>query len=574
MGGLTLNIANFGSILDFVGSAIGRNNGGGQSGLGKVIEAAENTGFLELHIGSGRASMELGTGGINVGGTLYDLAKRGIDYAALQRYSRQNEEAGKIALQAYGWGDWTAENTAARLASGVDKLVLGGVRYDERGNIVLGETTRNEQGNGRIITLADIGKVNDMAIRLQHEAYRDGLVSNDNYIETQQAVLAHTKMAKDMLNGGQTIGTMNLRDIDAYNKADGDMSKFYAYVDENYGSSADFWKIIVKDDGTYKMEVEYDENGNVIDDISVYNEHNLNDRLAFFAYQGGSRTGFIAETLGLGKNEVNTVMGSWAGWTYENGSWTNGGTTDGVVRFGTDLSQKMSFPLSVDQRNTFQTILGTSYIGANGNVQPIDYDNVRVRYVFTDQTKQDLQNASASLVSTLPSAIQQVVPQRINDFITAGRALSLAPGVSAGTSAGIIYLPEVEALNKNTQVHEFYHQVEYQQDSTNFTWSIWEQLIYDNGNGPDVYDYGILGTGSRGQLNILSDLMGQRWGLSGMAQNRGIEAQAQFFGEFAGNYYGSPSIYDYNYYLINKMADILYQSGYYSKAIDEKRNKP
>jgi hypothetical protein len=58
----------------------------------------------------------------------------------------------------YVFGDWTAENTAMRLAGGLDTLEFGQARA-ENGRLIFGETTRD--GKGRLITLADVGNVND-----------------------------------------------------------------------------------------------------------------------------------------------------------------------------------------------------------------------------------------------------------------------------------------------------------------------------------------------------------------------------------------------------------------------------
>ncbi len=38
-----------------------------------------------------------------------------------------------------------------------------------------------------------------------------------------------------------------------------------------------------------------------------------------FEYSGGSKTAFIADVLGLSRDEVNYQMGPQAGWTYKDG---------------------------------------------------------------------------------------------------------------------------------------------------------------------------------------------------------------------------------------------------------------
>jgi hypothetical protein len=120
-----------------------------------------------------------------------------------------------------------------------------------------------------------------MGITLQHEAYRDGIVDARNTVETQQAVTAHTEMAFRMAGDNHYTGVMtgiingnrNLQqDIGNYMtaKMSGDMSAFNAYVDGAYGSSADYWKLVQTEDGSYGFSWDghlniYGMNGNQTD---------------------------------------------------------------------------------------------------------------------------------------------------------------------------------------------------------------------------------------------------------------------------------------------------------------------
>jgi hypothetical protein len=74
---------------------------------------------------------------------------------------------GRTAYGLYVFGDWTAENTALTESS----------------------------GKGRIIKMVDSGNVNNNAIQMQHESYRDGIKSSNQVGETVEAVKAHTAMA-------------------------------------------------------------------------------------------------------------------------------------------------------------------------------------------------------------------------------------------------------------------------------------------------------------------------------------------------------------------------------------------
>jgi hypothetical protein len=90
-----------------------------------------------------------------------------------------------------------------------------------------------------------------LAVLLGHEAYRNGIVTGDNDLETRKAALEHTGMALRMLFDGQQLDFDDnlIRDIVAYM---GGADFFNAYVDNNYDSSADFWKL------TRQGNLEYD----------------------------------------------------------------------------------------------------------------------------------------------------------------------------------------------------------------------------------------------------------------------------------------------------------------------------
>jgi hypothetical protein len=92
MGGLTLNLANLGSFFDIFASGEARGNGTNQSSLGAIAQALSGTGLLEMNITTKGVTAQIGTGGIDVGGALYDLSKRMRDKAALERCSRWSLE--------------------------------------------------------------------------------------------------------------------------------------------------------------------------------------------------------------------------------------------------------------------------------------------------------------------------------------------------------------------------------------------------------------------------------------------------------------------------------------------------
>ena len=272
MGGITLNLANLGSIFDFAGSMSARHNGTGQSSMGKWAQAFGGTGLLEMNIGRNGISMQLGMGGIDVGGALYDLGKRSYDKSMLKAYEREHgKDKGEAAYSAYVYGDWTQEHTAARLASGKDELYFSG------GKEYTAKTSSNGKG-GRRIEITDSKDRRLNAIQLGHEAYRDGRVGGNNSQETIAAVLGHTGMAVRMEADGKRIAGSDLlrAEMDAYKR--GDMDALLMNALTNYDSSADYWKLM--EDGSLAYDGDgwlkdsngnqiYDEDGNPIGSLGI-----------------------------------------------------------------------------------------------------------------------------------------------------------------------------------------------------------------------------------------------------------------------------------------------------------------
>jgi hypothetical protein len=82
-----------------------------------------------------------------------------------------------------------------------------------------------------------------MGILLSHEAYRDGIETEDNYIETRGAVLGHTEMEVRMRDAGYDFSgnAVIAADLAAYDYAQsvGDMSLMDLYADTFYRSDGD-----------------------------------------------------------------------------------------------------------------------------------------------------------------------------------------------------------------------------------------------------------------------------------------------------------------------------------------------
>jgi hypothetical protein len=266
MGGITLNVANLGSILDLAGTISYRLGGNYNTSLGDLGRLFAGTGFMELNLGLGGGSLSLGMGGIDLAGNLYNSAKHGLDYAALKYGGYGVGEDRERLIQNYLYGDWAAENTSIRINTGRDLL-----RMDRDGTLLqsgtYGYTTMRTDATGRLITIADTGNINSDAVILQHESRRDGYITSGNGAETVNAVSAHTQMADRMLRDGLSLqaNPLLIDDLIAYYGTGGGMAAFARYALENYDSGRDYWKLTREGNLEYDgLAALRDENGNVL----------------------------------------------------------------------------------------------------------------------------------------------------------------------------------------------------------------------------------------------------------------------------------------------------------------------
>ena len=283
MGGISVNVMNLGAIADMIGSGIARNDAGGQANRwSELAQKLGGAGVLEINFASEGISGKIGSGGIDLGGNLYTFAKRMNDRARLESYGQNHSQAqSDAAYWAYVYGDWTQENTAARIAS--EKDVLEIVSGDGKPAGWTAQTVQNGEGNGRIIQMLDSGDKHINAILLGHESYRDGVITDHSSqkAETINAVLAHSAMAERMTQYNQKLsGTLALEA--ALYKA-GRTDILAALADGMYDSSGDFWLIhnngSVSWDGNLNLYVEkdiYDKDGNLIINKKLMADENGN----------------------------------------------------------------------------------------------------------------------------------------------------------------------------------------------------------------------------------------------------------------------------------------------------------
>jgi hypothetical protein len=87
----------------------------------------------------------------------------------------------------------------------------------------------------------------DNVAALGHEAYRDGLTPDENYLETRESVMAHTELAARMRDAGYSFNSEGVIGLDLavydYARSVGDMSIMDAYADMVYRSDGDYMDV-------------------------------------------------------------------------------------------------------------------------------------------------------------------------------------------------------------------------------------------------------------------------------------------------------------------------------------------
>ena len=241
-----------------------------------MTNSNDSVGALELKVSKDGISSKIGTAGTNISlQTLIGAVSGATNLHKNSQINKTGFENKKVldALRSqWGFGDKTAKKQLDSIINGDTVL-----KFDAEGSEVAQSITENGQKVIHINSSQNDGFI-DLGLTLQHEAHRDGIVSDKQgqYIETVNAVAGHTKMAlamandklytKDMLN--HISSDTNLQnDINAYMYAayTGNTGLFADYVNAAYDSSADYWKLM--DDGSLAYDGKanlYDENGNLI----------------------------------------------------------------------------------------------------------------------------------------------------------------------------------------------------------------------------------------------------------------------------------------------------------------------
>ncbi|MDR1839911.1 MAG: hypothetical protein LBQ93_10065, partial [Treponema sp.] len=151
--------------------------------LGLFTNRKINSGLLELHLGRGGTTMNIGTGGANVSLDNLTAALRGAQVwnvnSNIGRYVKNNYFDSAIALRAqYGFGDSTQKGQLWDILKGNTGILTNtGGDFSAETTIVDGKRMINLAGYRQNMSAEEQMR---LAVLLGHEAYRNGIVTGDN----------------------------------------------------------------------------------------------------------------------------------------------------------------------------------------------------------------------------------------------------------------------------------------------------------------------------------------------------------------------------------------------------------
>ncbi|WP_210121470.1 hypothetical protein [Treponema parvum] len=246
-----------------------------------------HTGLLEYTVGGDNSGLHLGTGGTNVSfGTLASSLSGLNDWNTNRKIESRTSEmsmsgmATALRLQ-YGYGDSVQKQQLKDILAKRSVLEAGSGADGRRAQTISENGTRTVYIDNYSNNMSR-KEMYEMGITLGHEAYRDGYNGDvdQQRLETVRAVAGHSNLAlniasdlmysdimKDVINGSENLQ----KDIGAYYSAmiNKDASLFDNYVNDNYDSSGDYWKLMdngsIAYDGLANL---YDERGRLIYETS------------------------------------------------------------------------------------------------------------------------------------------------------------------------------------------------------------------------------------------------------------------------------------------------------------------
>ena len=236
----TLNVMNFGMF------GIEGKNGLVQSGL------------LELNLGGDRSLLNVGTGGTDVSVGALQKAMAGMEVFKQNKAIRQSG----VDRQLYAGMRTLYSAEMDETSALYDDIINGDATFSTgKGQEYEGYTTVGSDGK-RIIDLNMDGKGSlDLAVLMSHEAFRDGVDSGEfgQQEETFNAVKGHMDVAAALQSsyGASYLSDRNNYEAGVYKMYQNGLISGEALADytmKAYDSSADYWKLVQREDGNLAWE--------------------------------------------------------------------------------------------------------------------------------------------------------------------------------------------------------------------------------------------------------------------------------------------------------------------------------
>jgi hypothetical protein len=207
----------------------------------------------------------------------------------------------------------------------------------------------------------------------------------------------------------------------------------------------------------------------------------------------------------------------------------------------------MAFSLSGEQRNFIETILGSTYNGGN-----FDYDNVRIYY--TAVPEQTLRNEIDSIRNHQnANTLTQLTLSQENALIQTVLADMRNQHMAMSLPGGRVYFPAGLGNDLPLLTHEVFHQFQYMAEGNE---SVFAKLVNEAAvaaiTGQSAYDYS---QHNRGYINILKDVTN-------------YESQADVVQDFTKGYVSGFNQQFGTGYSTKYLAEILYKSGFMTRAVN------
>jgi len=431
-----LNKADLGKLNGLIGSLAGEavNYAFGNDftlnlfNLSMLTDGNVKSGLLELHLGKDGAKMNFGTGGANLSIDNLTAAFRGAQVwnanSQIGRYVTENVFDSAIALRSqYGYGNNVQKNQLRDILNGRAEIHIG---EDEDFNA---ETTI--AGGKRVINMSGYqsGMSEEDQIRLAvilgHEAYRDGIVTEDNNMETRAATLAHTEMVLRMMSEGHT-GFLNenlIMDIIAYSQG---VDYFNNYINKTYNSNADYWKLTENGDLEYDGVASLrDAYGNLLrshDEMDIKSNDDIEGALLWFLGMNSDNPDDVKTIQNIMKN-AGLVRG-------KDGRWTGSGifyNTVADILPNTTTADNMGKTITrstIEAMLTRTTTSNGSIIGALQNGTTTSNTNINDYSTIINEYNRRISGTplynygaySGGSSAFFDSVIAPVLPELMNEF--------------------------------------------------------------------------------------------------------------------------------------------------------------